>query len=65
MFYSKKKIVELRGKITNFQQKYGESLFDAWERYKDLLWKFPKHDLAQWSQIHAFYNGLNDYTKGN
>ncbi|GJW14878.1 putative reverse transcriptase, RNA-dependent DNA polymerase [Tanacetum coccineum] len=31
--------------IQNFKQEDGESLFDTWERYNDLLFKCPFHDL--------------------
>ncbi|GJR15016.1 putative reverse transcriptase, RNA-dependent DNA polymerase [Tanacetum coccineum] len=31
--------------IRNFKQEDGESLFDTWERYNDLLFKCPFHDL--------------------
>lgn len=65
MFYPTDKTIELRGKITNLKRNYSESLFKAWERYKYLIQKCPKHGLSLWSQIHPFYNGLNDYTKGN
>ncbi|XXG59006.1 hypothetical protein AAC387_Pa04g1169 [Persea americana] len=35
-----------------------ESLYEAWERYKDLLWKCPHHGLPVWMQVQTFYNGL-------
>ncbi|GKU87120.1 hypothetical protein SLEP1_g1569 [Rubroshorea leprosula] len=35
-----------------------ESLYDAWERYKELLRKCPHHGLPIWLQVHTFYNGL-------
>ena len=35
-----------------------ETLYKAWERYKDLLKKCPHHELPYWLQIQTFYNGL-------
>ena len=35
-----------------------ESMYEAWERYKDLLRKCPHHELPSWLQIQNFYNGL-------
>ena len=48
----------LRSQISDFQQKDSESLFDAWERYKDMLRLCPHHGLEEWLIIHTFYNGL-------
>ncbi|GKG34505.1 hypothetical protein Tco_0437201, partial [Tanacetum coccineum] len=31
--------------IHNFKQEGGESLYQAWERYNDLLYKCPTHDI--------------------
>src|SRR5262249_31434778 len=36
-----------------------ESLYKAWERYKDLLRRCPHHGLPTWLQVQTFYNGLN------
>ena len=38
-------------------------MFEAWERYKELLRVFPRHGLEQWLIIHTFYNGLQYNTK--
>ena len=48
----------LRSQISDFRQKENESLFDAWERYKDLMRLCPHHGLEEWLIIHTFYNGL-------
>ncbi|KAG8475504.1 hypothetical protein CXB51_032277 [Gossypium anomalum] len=36
-----------------------ETLYDAWERYKDLLRRCPHHGLPLWLQVQTFYNGVN------
>jgi len=48
----------MRNQITCFRKKDGESLFEAWERYKDILRACPHHGLEKWLIIHTFYNGL-------
>ena len=39
-------------------KKDNESLFEAWERYKDMIRLCPHHGLEEWLIIHMFYNGL-------
>ena len=41
----------------------GESFYEAWERFKDLLRKFPYHSFTKWMQVHHFYNGLSRPTR--
>ncbi|KAG8502922.1 hypothetical protein CXB51_000766 [Gossypium anomalum] len=36
-----------------------ETLYDAWERYKDLLRRCPHHGLPLWLQVQTFYSGVN------
>ncbi|XP_031288154.1 uncharacterized protein LOC116146838 [Pistacia vera] len=48
----------MRIDITNFFQQDMESLYEAWERYKYLLWSCPHHGLPIWWQVQTFYNGL-------
>nr|ABD63156.1 Retrotransposon gag protein [Asparagus officinalis] len=57
-YFPPSKTAQLRNQITTFTQKEGESLYDAWERYKDLLRMCPHHGLEDWLIIHTFYNGL-------
>ncbi|GJQ97292.1 homeodomain-like protein [Tanacetum coccineum] len=49
--------------IQNFKQEDGESLFDTWERYNDLLFKCPFHELNDHQKVNTFYNGLNSQTR--
>ena len=62
-YFPPSKTAILRNLITCFTQNQGESLFDAWERYKELLRACPHHGLEQWLIIHTFYNGLHYNTK--
>jgi len=52
------KIAKLRIEITSFIQRDGESLYKAWERYKDLQRQCPHHAVPGWLLIQTFYNGL-------
>ncbi|GJW74028.1 reverse transcriptase domain-containing protein [Tanacetum coccineum] len=58
-FYPHSKTRELRKEITNFQQVFGETFTEAWERFKDLLTKCPHHGFSLLHQIDFFYNGLS------
>jgi len=62
-FFPPSKIAKLRDQITRFTQKDGESLYDAWERFKEMLRLCPHHGLVKWLIVHTFYNGLSYTTK--
>ncbi|GKF08470.1 hypothetical protein Tco_0042694 [Tanacetum coccineum] len=49
--------------INNFQQEPNESLFRAWERFKELLMKYPQHYLTDMQEVILFYNGLDVPTR--
>src|SRR5262249_8571058 len=52
------KTAKLRNDISTYTQLEIESLYEAWERYKDLLRRCPHHGLPTWLQVQTFYNGL-------
>ncbi|XP_073019334.1 uncharacterized protein [Primulina eburnea] len=54
----------LKIEISTFRQTDLEQLYEAWERYKELLRKCPNHGFEDWVQIELFYNGLNGQTRG-
>ena len=54
---------KLRIYINSFYQYKGESFYEAWERFKDLLRKCPHHSFTKWMQVHHFYNGLSRPTR--
>ncbi|GJU17642.1 reverse transcriptase domain-containing protein [Tanacetum coccineum] len=58
-FFPHSKTRELRKEITNFQQVFGETFTEAWERFKNLLRKCPHHGFSLLYQIDFFYNGLS------
>ncbi|GJV58145.1 hypothetical protein Tco_0648805 [Tanacetum coccineum] len=40
-----------------------ESLYDAWNRFEDLLQKVPHHGLDLWLQVQIFYDHVNYTTQ--
>ncbi|KAF7839018.1 uncharacterized protein G2W53_007500 [Senna tora] len=53
------KTAKMRNDITSFVLLDNESLYEAWERFKELLRKCPHHGLPKWLQVKTFYNGLS------
>ncbi|GJV67286.1 hypothetical protein Tco_1482795 [Tanacetum coccineum] len=47
----------------NIQQHQGESLFEAWTRFKDLLQKVSHHGIDLWLQVQIFYDHVNPATR--
>ena len=62
-FFPPAKTAQLRSKIGQFKQNDFESLYEAWERYKDLIRRCPQHGLPDWLRIQMFCNGLNGQTQ--
>ncbi|GJV27264.1 hypothetical protein Tco_1383712 [Tanacetum coccineum] len=57
------KTAKLRNDIMMFQQHHGESLSEAWTRFKDLLQKFHHHGIDLWLQVQIFYDHVNPVTR--
>ena len=57
-FFPPSKTASLRNQITSFAQRQDESLYEAWERFKDLLRLCPHHGLQKWMVVQTFYNGV-------
>ncbi|GJV21236.1 hypothetical protein Tco_1370256 [Tanacetum coccineum] len=49
--------------INNFQQEPDETLYQAWERFKELLMKCPQHYFTEMQEVILFYNGLDVPTR--
>ncbi|XP_062075573.1 uncharacterized protein LOC133779655 [Humulus lupulus] len=62
-FFPPAKAAKLRGEINNFSQLDNESLYEAWERFKELIRKCPHHGIEKWMLVHNFYNGLCGTTR--
>ncbi|KAL3849579.1 hypothetical protein ACJIZ3_011461 [Penstemon smallii] len=57
-YFPPTKSAKVRMEIHSFQQTEGESLYDAWERFKGLTTQCPQHGIPGWQLIHIFYTGL-------
>ena len=57
------KTAKFRQEITSFTQHSGESLYEAWERYKNLQRQCPHHGVPQWLLIQSFYQGFTETMK--
>ncbi|GKE25955.1 reverse transcriptase domain-containing protein [Tanacetum coccineum] len=58
-FVPPSKTTNLRNEISNFQQRFEESFYEAYDRFKDLLQACPHHGFTELHQFDTFYNGLN------
>ena len=54
---------ERRGEIIAFKRKEGEFLYNAWERYKQLLRRCPMHGIEHMIQMDIFYHAMNYTSK--
>lgn len=62
-YFPPTKNAHLRNSITSFKQLSGESLWEVWERWTELLRKCPMHGLSEWVQLETFYHGLDAQTR--
>jgi len=62
-FFPASKTTKLGDQITRFKKKDGESLYDAWESFKEMLRLYPHHGIEKWLIVHTFYNGRSYTTK--
>ncbi|GKE09690.1 reverse transcriptase domain-containing protein [Tanacetum coccineum] len=53
-----KNTTNLKNDIKNFQQRFDEIFSEAWDRFKDLLRKCPRHGFSELHQIDTFYKAL-------
>nr|GEW28354.1 putative ribonuclease H-like domain-containing protein [Tanacetum cinerariifolium] len=58
-FFPPGRTAKLYNDILMFQQHHGESLSEAWTRFKDLLQKLPHHSIVCWLQIQIFYDHVS------
>ncbi|GKC02327.1 zinc finger, CCHC-type containing protein [Tanacetum coccineum] len=62
-FFPPGRTAKLRNDILMFQQHHGESLSEAWTRFKDLLQKVPHHGIDRWLQTLIFYDRVDCTTQ--
>ena len=49
----------IRNEITSFLQADDEPMYEAWERYRELLNRCPLHKFPLWTEVTMFYNATN------
>ena len=62
-FFPPQKLSKLRVDVQTFKQKDGESLYEAWERYKQLTKRCPSDMFSEWTLLDIFYYGLSEFSK--
>ncbi|GJS46388.1 zinc finger, CCHC-type containing protein [Tanacetum coccineum] len=62
-FFPLGRTAKLHNDILMFKQHHGESLSEAWTRFKDLLQKVPDHGIDLWLQVQIFYDHVNPITR--
>ncbi|GJU50165.1 reverse transcriptase domain-containing protein [Tanacetum coccineum] len=58
-FFPPARTTNLHNEISNFQQRFDEPFYVAWDQYKDLLRACPHHGFTKLHQLDTFYNALN------
>ncbi|GJR46832.1 MAK10-like protein [Tanacetum coccineum] len=62
-FFPPRRTAKSRNDILMFQQHQGESLSQAWTRFKDLPQKVPHHGIDLCLQVQIFYDYVNPVTR--
>ena len=62
-FFPPGRTIKLRNDILMFQQRQGETLYEAWALFKDLLQKVPHHGIDLWLQVQIFYDHIDLSTR--
>ena len=50
-YFPPAKTVKMRNDMSSYNQMEPGTLYDAWERFKDLLRSYPHHGLPVWLQV--------------
>ena len=59
-YFPPHKTAKFRNEITTFKQNGSETIYSAWERFKELQRQCPHHGLSDWMIPQIFNNGLTD-----
>ncbi|XP_054820341.1 uncharacterized protein LOC129319333 [Prosopis cineraria] len=62
-YYPVAKTLNIRAEVLNFSQGDNETLYEVWDRFKDLLRRCPHHDVSDSVILETFYSGLLLMTK--
>ncbi|CAM8939779.1 unnamed protein product [Rhodiola kirilowii] len=58
-YFPPSKTAHFRNQIISFRSMDGETLYEDWERYKELMRLCPHHNLELWQIIDTFYQGID------
>ncbi|CAM8999330.1 unnamed protein product [Rhodiola kirilowii] len=58
-YFPPSKTAHFRNTIISFRSLDGETLYEAWERYKELMRMCPHHNLELWQIMDTFYQGID------
>ncbi|CAM8925993.1 unnamed protein product [Rhodiola kirilowii] len=58
-YFPPSKTAHFRNKIISFCSMDGETLYEAWERYKEMMRLCPHHNLELWKIINTFYQKID------
>ena len=58
-YYPPGKTTKYRQDLAGFKQQQGESLYEAWKRFKDLQKNCPHHGIPNLLLMQTFYQGLS------
>ncbi|XP_061358467.1 uncharacterized protein LOC133307492 [Gastrolobium bilobum] len=56
-------MARLKSEIIAYEQKESKSLYEAWERFKGTLRKFPQHGIEAWEKARIFFQGMTSTTR--
>ena len=59
-YFPPHKTAKFCNEITTFKKSGSETIYSAWERFKELQRQCPHHGLPEWMIPQIFYNGLTD-----
>ena len=59
-YFAPQKTAKFRNETTTFKQNGSETIYAAWERFKELQGQCALHGLPDWMIPQIFYNGLMD-----
>ena len=57
-FFPPSRFISAKSAIATFSQGSDEPLYETWERFKALWWRYPNHNFDDATQLHILYSGL-------
>ncbi|XP_057451884.1 uncharacterized protein LOC130743668 [Lotus japonicus] len=63
-FFPSTRIRKAKQEIYAFKHSKSENLYEAWERFQELLRKCPGHNISTGEQVDKFYSSLREYARG-